>query len=94
MFAPEDAWENIFPTVYPQWDRSPRQGKADSIYVDSTPEAFQQHLETAVSLVAQKQPEHRILFLKSWNEWAEGNYVEPDLRFGHGYLNAIKNAIK
>ena len=94
MFAPEDAWENIFPTVYPQWDRSPRQGKADSIYVDSTPEAFQQHLETAVNLVAQKQPEHRILFLKSWNEWAEGNYVEPDLRFGHGYLNAIKNAIK
>jgi hypothetical protein len=94
MFAPEDAWENIFPTVYPQWDRSPRQGKADSIYVDSTPEAFQQHLETAVNLVAQKQPEHRILFLKSWNEWAEGNYVEPDLRFGHRYLDAIKNAIK
>ena len=35
----------------------------------------------------------RIIFLKSWNEWAEGNYVEPDLRFGHQWLDAIKNAI-
>lgn len=94
MFAPEDRWENIFPTVYPQWDRSPRQGKTDSIYVNSTPEAFQRHLEKAVEVVANKQPDHRILFLKSWNEWAEGNYVEPDQRFGHGYLDAIKNVIK
>lgn len=94
MFAPEDRWENIFPTVYPQWDRSPRQGKTDSIYVNSTPEAFQRHLEKAVEVVANKQPDHRILFLKSWNEWAEGNYVEPDQRFGHGYLDAIKIVIK
>lgn len=94
MFVPEDYWENIFPTVYPQWDRSPRQGKTDSIYVNSTPKAFQQHLEEAVKVVAGKEKEHRILFLKSWNEWAEGNYVEPDLRFGHGYLDAIKNVIK
>ena len=32
-------------------------------------------------------------FLKSWNEWGEGNYVEPDQEFGHGWLDAIKEAM-
>ena len=44
--------------------------------------------------VRQKQEEHRIIFLKSWNEWGEGNYMEPDLKFGHQYLDAFKDAIK
>ena len=39
-----------------------------------------------------KDPEHRVLFLKSWNEWGEGNYVEPDLEFGHGWLQSVYNA--
>ena len=34
-----------------------------------------------------------IIFLRSWNEWAEGNYVEPDLKYGHGFLEAIKKNI-
>ncbi|MEO5775560.1 MAG: glycoside hydrolase family 99-like domain-containing protein [Flavobacterium sp.] len=28
--------------------------------------------------------------IKSWNEWAEGNYLEPDLKYGHEWLNAVK----
>lgn len=35
----------------------------------------------------------RILFLKSWNEWGEGNYVEPDLKYGRGYLDALREAL-
>lgn len=90
FFSPEDSWENIFPTILPQWDRSPRVGKAEGVYVDATPENFKQHLSDALKLVERKEPEHRILFLRSWNEWAEGNYVEPDLKYGHGFLDAIK----
>ena len=33
-----------------------------------------------------------MVFLKSWNEWGEGNYMEPDLRFGKGYIKALKEA--
>ena len=51
-------------------------------------------LEQALKIVENKQPEHRLIFMKSWNEWGEGNYVEPDLRFGHGFLEAIKNVLE
>jgi len=93
-FAPEDSWENVYPTILPQWDRTARVGKADGVYVNSTPEKFQKHIEKAISIVKNKQPEHRILFLKSWNEWAEGNYVEPDLKYGKGYIEALKAALE
>jgi hypothetical protein len=38
-------------------------------------------------------PEHRLLFIKSWNEWAEGNHLEPDLRFGYKYLEVLKDEL-
>ena len=90
FFSPEDSWENVFPTVIPQWDRSPRVGSMDGIYKNATPDNFKKHLANAISIVSNKQPEHRLIFLKSWNEWAEGNYVEPDEKYGHQYLEAIR----
>ena len=93
-YVPEDAWENVYPTLLPQWDRTPRAGAKTDPLINSTPEKFQTSVEEAIRLIQNKHPEHQILFLKAWNEWGEGNYVEPDLKFGHGYLDAIKNAIK
>ena len=92
-YVPEDAWENVYPTLLPQWDRTPRAGVRTNPLTNSTPEKFQKTIEEAITLLKNKQPEHQILFLKSWNERGEGNYVEPDLRFGHGYLQAIRQAI-
>jgi len=43
--------------------------------------------------VKDKEEEHKILFLRSWNEWGEGNYVEPDLKFGHGFLDVLKQTV-
>ncbi|WP_308266006.1 glycosyltransferase WbsX family protein [Prevotella sp.] len=94
FFSPEDSWENVYPTILSQWDRSPRTGKSEGVYVNSTPENFQKHIEKALDVIKDKSPEHKILFLRSWNEWGEGNYVEPDLKYGHGFLDAIKNTIK
>lgn len=93
FFNTEDTWENVFPTVIPQWDRTPRSGNGEGIYVDSTPENFKAHLEDALKIVANKAFEHRLIFLKSWNEWGEGNYVEPDIKFGNGYLDVLKQCI-
>lgn len=92
-YVEEDGWENVYPTLMPQWDRTPRAGTNTYPLVNSTPEKFQKSIETVLNIIENKQSEHKILFLKSWNEWGEGNYVEPDQKFGHGYLKAIRNAI-
>lgn len=94
FFAPEDKWENVYPTIMPNWDRSPRAASWDGIYVGATPEAFEKHINDALEMVKDKQDEHKIIILKSWNEWGEGNYVEPDLEFGHGWLDAIAKTVK
>lgn len=93
FFAPEDSWENVFPTIFPQWDRTPRAGSSEGIYVNATPDNFKRHIEDALNVIKDKQQEHQILFLKSWNEWGEGNYVEPDLHYGHGFLDAIRETV-
>ena len=86
--------ENVYPTILPNWDRSPRSGKEANIYHNSTPENFRIHLKDALNIVKDKQDEHKILFLMSWNEWGEGNYVEPDLKYGHGYLDVLREELK
>ena len=93
FFSPEDRWDNVYPTIMPQWDRTPRAGKHEGIYINSTPENFKKHIEEALEVINDKPNEHKILFLRSWNEWGEGNYVEPDLKYGHKFLEAIKTSV-
>lgn len=92
-YVPEDAWENVYPSLFPQWDRSPRAGAKTNILTGSTPEKFERSVDECFKLISAKSAEHQIAFLKSWNEWGEGNYVEPDQKFGHGYLQAIRHSL-
>ena len=92
-YVPEDAEENIYPTLLPQWDRTPRAGRKAEVLTNSTPDKFEATVRKALEMISNKQPEHRILFLKAWNEWGEGDYVEPDQKYGHGFLDAIRNAL-
>lgn len=91
--GPEDRENDCYPTLIPNWDHSPRSGRAGHILIHSTPEKFEKHAEETFRNVIHKPEEERIVFLKSWNEWAEGNYMEPDLKFGRGYLEALRRAI-
>ena len=84
----------VFPTTIPNWDNSPRSGVNGLTLHGSTPALFAHHMRHAIQLVSGFSPGKRIIFVKSWNEWAEGNHLEPDLRFGHGYLEAIRNELR
>jgi hypothetical protein len=94
LYNEHDTLENVYPIILPQWDRSPRSGRRAVIYTGSTPELFGENVRTALSLVENKAPEHRIIFLKSWNEWAEGNYIEPDIVYGRRYLDVLGDLLK
>lgn len=90
IYTEEDKWENIYPMVMPNWDRSPRSGRRSCVYTNTTPEVFKKCVNKAIDLVKDKEDEHKIIFVKSWNEWGEGNHMEPDLKYGKGYLNVLK----
>lgn len=82
-----------YPYVMPNWDNTPRSQGNGVVFKDSTPYLFGKHFEHAISLVKEREWEKKIVFIKSWNEWAEGNYLEPDYRFGRAYLEEIKHKI-
>jgi len=54
---------------------------------------FRQLLRQAVERMRERSPERRLIFLKAWNEWAEGNHVEPDLKWGRQWLEAIRDEL-
>ena len=85
--------ELSFPSILPSWDNTPRAGRGGSVYHGSTPAAFAEQVERAVALVADRPFDQRVVFIRSWNEWAEGNYLEPDRESGRGYLEAFRDSV-
>jgi GT2 family glycosyltransferase len=82
-----------FRTVMPGWDNTPRRQDNSFILENPTPGVFQAWLETAIAQTKRDlQGDERLVFINAWNEWGEGAYLEPDRRFGHAYLQAVKNA--
>lgn len=84
---------DVAPVLLPQWDHTPRSGRNGLMLHNSKPEYFYRHAKAAIDAVREKPAEHQIIFLKSWNEWGEGNYMEPDLTHGRGYIEALRKAV-
>jgi hypothetical protein len=88
-----------FPSVSPGWDATARAaafgGKPKRRYpwspvvTGSCPEHFAFLLQRASAYVQGAEPDPMV-FIASWNEWSEGHYLEPDGRFGHGWLQAVQ----
>lgn len=89
----EDSEMDTIPSVYPNWDHTPRSGLKGIVLKGSTPVLFKKQVKIALKRIKDKPEEHRLLIIKSWNEWGEGNYMEPDLKYGCSYLQAFKDAI-
>ena len=82
----------VYPSIFVGWDNSPRRGENGVVIIRSTPNAFESGLQSCIESVAQKPFDERLVFLNAWNEWAEGNHLEPDLRSGLCYLEAVGRA--
>ena len=88
FISSEDINERTIPTIISGWDHSPRAGKNSLILTDYTPKFFEKHLKKVFEVVSKKQ--NKLCFIKAWNEWGEGNHLEPDLKYGLAFLETLK----
>jgi hypothetical protein len=87
---PADVGGVVFPSVWPNWDNTPRLGRQGRVATGSTPERFGRNVRRAIELASTNPEGEQVVIIKSWNEWAEGNYLEPDVEFGLGRLEALR----
>lgn len=83
-----------FPCITPSWDNSPRRRHGAIVFIGSSPALFQQWTANALARLKNATNTPPILFINAWNEWAEGNHLEPDRRYGSSYLEALRNALQ
>jgi lipopolysaccharide biosynthesis protein len=83
-----------YPCILPNWDNTPRAGRNGFVLHGSSPELFRTLVRRAIEVVQGFPMEQRLILVKSWNEWAEGNHLEPDLKFGKKYLQTLKEEIE
>jgi lipopolysaccharide biosynthesis protein len=82
-----------FKTVVPSWDNTARRGNNGQVYVGN-PEIYQEWLMNVMKFTKENMGENKqIVFINAWNEWAEGAHLEPDRKFGYGYLESTAKAI-
>jgi hypothetical protein len=83
-----------FPGVTPGWDNSPRRKGGAIILRGSTPKLYQRWLEATLARFEPYGPDENLVFINAWNEWGEGSYLEPDIRWGRAYLEATRRALR
>ena len=82
----------IIAGAFVDWDNSPRYGSAGLIVEGANPKKFKKYFSKLVRNI-QREGKKEIIFLFAWNEWSEGGYLEPDERYGYGYLHAVRDVI-
>ncbi len=85
-----------FPVVSIGWDNTPRYaefGKKDVVHIGNTPDSFAAYLLQAKGYADEHPDQPPLILINAWNEWVEGAYLEPDMRWGYGYLEAVKKVM-
>lgn len=87
-----DFRDDVVPTLLPNWDHSPRSGLKTPIFINTTPSNWEKLVEKYNKKISCKS--NKLVIIRAWNEWGEGNYIEPDLKNGTGYLDVLRKYLK
>jgi capsular polysaccharide biosynthesis protein len=84
----------VYPSVFVSWDNTPRRGSDGIVLLPRSPASFRRGLHEALDYLDRRGRElaEPLLFLNAWNEWGEGNHLEPDLAEGRAYLAEVVSA--
>ena len=83
----------FIPSCFVSWDNSARRGRNGIIYAGQSPSIFEKYLRKAILKGMEHPHNHSLVFVNAWNEWAEGNKLEPDIKNGHAYLEVCRNVL-
>jgi lipopolysaccharide biosynthesis protein len=70
----------------PGWDNTARRGASGTVFMGSSPARYERWLASIASNFRPFSPDENLIFVNAWNEWGEGAHLEPDTRWGQGYL--------
>jgi hypothetical protein len=80
--------------VTPCWDNTARRQEGACVFIGASPEKYGQWLATTIQTSKERLfGDERVVFINAWNEWAEGNHLEPDIKFGRRFLEATRAAL-
>lgn len=82
------------PLVLTGWDNTPRQGRRGLVAEGYEPAELERAVARAAAWARALPGDERLVLLKSWNEWSEGNYLEPDERHGLAWLDACHRGLR
>ena len=85
--------KGLIPCLYPNWDHSARSGKLATMFRNAEPAIWGNLCKEVFKKRASMNREENLIVIKSWNEWGEGNYLEPDRRYGRGYIEELRKAV-
>lgn len=88
-----EASDLIHPCILPNFDHSPRSSHRGNIIINNTPQLWKELCKKIFIKCESRNEENNLIFIKAWNEWGEGNYLEPDNRFGRQYIDKTKEAL-
>ncbi|WP_336618949.1 glycoside hydrolase family 99-like domain-containing protein [Stenotrophomonas sp. PS02289] len=85
----------LYPGVNPGWDNEARRSGRGRVYLHASPRGYRDWLSTTIhQRLAPVPASQKLVFINAWNEWAEGAVLEPDVRLGHAYLDATRQALR
>jgi hypothetical protein len=97
-----EQWDDLldipfFPVVSIGWDNTPRypnrEAKGFTIYLHNTPQTFATYLKRAKDYADNHPHQPLLIIINAWNEWVEGSYLEPDMKWGYDYLEAVRDVM-
>lgn len=91
-----DLPDRCYPCVSPGFDNSPRRIERTFLsFTECSPENYGRWLFDCLCRSTSLQGDaENFVFINAWNEWAEGNHIEPDQKWGRQYLEATKEYIE
>lgn len=85
----------IIQGCFTAWDNSPRRGSKGSMIVKgSSPEKFRKYFSKLVRNMERQDVSRDFIIINAWNEWGEGAILEPSVKDGYGYLEAVQYALE